>query len=251
MLFILQDNCVKICYARMENFYVEIHNFIKVLSKQELEKASKLTFPKDGKDFIVCRGLLRHLLGRYLNIPPSKVRIQYGSYGKPQLAADIPEHIYFNLSHSRGLVAFVICLNEISGIDLEYVRPMKGMLGIVEDFFSDQERHKLSKLPDREKVEAFFRIWTRKEACLKAIGMGLSYPLSQVEISTNHNDTPCEVILTEYENHLSCTLIVTSLNPGPGYTGALALGKENKSLKGGSNGPALVEEAWLTTDLLK
>lgn len=103
-----------------------------------------------------------------------------GRYGKPALE----EHpgIHFNLSHAEGIAACIVCGREC-GIDCERIRDFRP--NILKRIFSEQEQAYFRNLPDEEKNTAFFRLWTLKEAYIKAIGRGLSFPMNQAEFMLN------------------------------------------------------------------
>ncbi len=139
----------------------------------------RLTHVRQHK--IVARARLRQILSGYLDQPPQKIEISTGLQGKPQVAG-----IEFNLSHSGDVVAYAMSDRPI-GIDIERIRSMD-LSGIVERFFAPSEFAAWQQLPPSEQEAAFFRTWTVKEAYLKAIGTGLHTPLSEVEVSINHEN---------------------------------------------------------------
>ena len=120
--------------------------------------------------------MLRELLGRYLGILPGQVRFAYNAFGKPELSHEFGSSLRFNLSHSADLALIGITTDTRIGVDLEYIRPQPEYFEIARSFFSATEVDELNGLPSPLQTEAFFNCWTRKEACLKAHGMGLAIP---------------------------------------------------------------------------
>jgi 4'-phosphopantetheinyl transferase len=139
-----------------------------LLSEDELDRAGRFHFEKDRTAFILARGFLRTLLGRYVG---DEVRFVYGSHGKPALDSAGPS---FNLSHTDGLVVLGLTLEREIGVDIERIRPIENRDAIAERYFSASEYGQV--LSD----EVFFQCWTRKEAYSKAVGGGLSIPLRTI-----------------------------------------------------------------------
>lgn len=149
------------------------------LSPEEESRAARFHFDLDRQRFQVARGVLRNLLGAYLNLPPQQVRFEYGPYGKPYLAA---RELQFNLSHSQGIAVYGFTRGRDLGLDLECLRPVPQLLRIAERYFSPQEKAVLQNLAPEQQIERFFQYWTCKEAYLKARGTGLSQPMPQIEL---------------------------------------------------------------------
>lgn len=154
------------------------------LSPDELARAHRFHFAKDRDHYVVARGLLRSLLGEYLHQDPHKLEFTYGPYGKPELSGvAAASGASFNLAHSGGLAAFAISRRRKLGIDVERAQVESAGEDIARRYFSAREVSDLQSLPPEEKVTAFFRCWTRKEAYLKALGTGLQTPLDSFSVS--------------------------------------------------------------------
>ncbi len=152
---------------------------IGTLSADERGWAARYALPRDQERFSRRRGILRALLGRYLDVKPSGLEFTYSQNGKPHLSgAQAKKGICFNLSHSQGLALFAISCQRRVGIDIERMRPIPGQSIIAESFFSAKEKTCFRALPTDRKNEAFLHVWTKKEAYLKARGDGLGRPLS-------------------------------------------------------------------------
>jgi 4'-phosphopantetheinyl transferase len=161
------------------------------LSADEIARAERFRLPKLHDQFIVARGTLRTLLGRYLGIDPAETAFVYGPIGKPALADRTHKTpIHFNLSHSGDVALYAFSAGREVGVDVECHRSLAKVEGIANRFFSPRECAMLWALPDDQRLEAFFRFWTVKEAYLKARGKGLSVPLSQVEVSFPPDGSP-------------------------------------------------------------
>jgi 4'-phosphopantetheinyl transferase len=111
------------------------------------------------------------------------VQFAYGPKGKPSLAGpSINPRLQFNMSHSHELALCAVSLVREVGIDVEYMRPMPEAESLAKRFFAEAEHALIQALSIEEQAHAFFRLWTAKEAYLKATGQGLGHPLEQVEI---------------------------------------------------------------------
>lgn len=150
------------------------------LIADEQARADRFRFARDRRRYIVARGVLRKLLGRTLGLAPEEIRLQYGPMGKPALA---PEHgsgaeaLQFNVAHSHEVALLAFAREAALGVDVEYMRELRDAEQIAHRFFSAQEVASFMESPVEQRRTAFFRIWARKEAFIKATGKGLSQPL--------------------------------------------------------------------------
>jgi len=174
-----------------------------VLSSDERDRAARFFSRRDESRFVARRGLLRELLGRYLQIPPGRLRFSYGPRGKPELARTADGRpLYFNLAHSNATaVIAVTCEGEV-GIDFELVRMIPDLADLVATVCSEREQAEWQNLSCSQRLPAFFDYWTRKEAFLKGLGEGLHKPPNEIEVSLRRSgpgdsfcvfDRGCEV----------------------------------------------------------
>ncbi|MGA2031846.1 MAG: 4'-phosphopantetheinyl transferase superfamily protein [Thermoguttaceae bacterium] len=155
-----------------------------VLSEDERDRAARFGRELLRTRFVAARGTLRSLLGRCLGAPAEEIQICYGGHGKPALAAPWDAAgIHFNMAHSRNLAVFALSGGLDLGVDVEWVRPMRNMWQLVERYFSPQEQQQWRQMDDAQRQIAFFRGWTRKEAWLKGLGTGLTFPLEDFTVS--------------------------------------------------------------------
>jgi 4'-phosphopantetheinyl transferase len=154
------------------------------LADQERERARRFIFERDRDRHIAARGILRDLLGKYLQCAPRSIEFAYGPYGKPAITgAASRSGICFNLSHSHGLAVAAIGREQEVGIDVELIRAEFASEAIAKRYFSAKEIDELSRLPAELRTEGFFLCWTRKEAYIKAKGDGLQIPLDSFDVS--------------------------------------------------------------------
>src|SRR5262249_41616868 len=130
---------------------------------------------------------LRMTLADCLCCQPAGLRFGYGSHGKPFLP-DID--LRFNLSHSGGWAALAVARGHEVGIDIEQIRADRATDDLAQRFFSPREWAALRALPEAERCAAFFRCWTRKEAFIKLIGEGLSFPLDEFDVTLRPDEPP-------------------------------------------------------------
>jgi 4'-phosphopantetheinyl transferase len=204
-----------------------LQELAQTLSESERIRAERFHFEKDRKRFIIARGLLRTILGCYLDIEPSRVQFSYGSYGKPALGETSGSSgLRFNLSHSHFLALYAVTREREIGVDIEHVRPMPEAEQIVKRFFSARENAVFCALPPSQKDEAFFNCWTRKEAYLKAIGSGLAQPLDQIEVTLTLGE-PARLLNIPGATHTAEHWSLQHLTPASSYVGAVAVEGHN------------------------
>jgi 4'-phosphopantetheinyl transferase len=148
-----------------------------LLSADEQAKADRYRFEKHRRRYISGRTALRILLGGYLGRAPETLSFNYNDHGKPSLAQNNSK-LRFNVSHTEGIMLAGFVLNSEIGIDIETIQHDIDYMGIGQRWFSKLEHNTLLTLPEQERIDAFFRAWSRKEAFIKALGTGLSYPLN-------------------------------------------------------------------------
>ena len=193
------------------------------LSADEQARAQRLCFARDQRRFVVGRGLLRTILGRYLHVDPHAVRFCYGANGKPALAATRDDEAWqFNVSHSHGLVLVGVTRRRQIGVDLERVRAVANMMEIAQRICSPRERAVLAACPPNEKHTTFFRYWTGKEAYVKAVGDGLVQPLDQIAIVPAAEGTRIRLHTDERPQPI-VRWSLRELDAAPGYMAALVV----------------------------
>lgn len=181
VLTFIQDE-IHVWRASLELTSPQIKMLELLLSADELARAGRFYFQKNRDHFIVARGMLRTILGRYVDKNPEDLRFIYGPNGKPALTEETGGKFRFNVSHSHGLSLFVVTLKRDAGVDLEYIRSDLSVGDLAEQFLSPRELLAFKAIPEHDRLKAFFTAWTRKEAYLKAQGRGLSGDLKQLEV---------------------------------------------------------------------
>lgn len=197
---------------------------LRTLNREERTRFQRFRFQEDRAHFIVRRGILREVLGRYLKTSPQDVQFSYSHFGKPTLAAfHGNQSLDFSSSSASGLFLCAFTRERRIGIDLECVRPIQGMEAIARHFFSAGENEALERAPVNLRTEAFFNCWTRKEAFLKANGVGLIHDLDSFEVSVFPGEAPKILSINcDYQTGLPWSLI--SFAPAPDYLASICLG---------------------------
>jgi 4'-phosphopantetheinyl transferase len=194
----------------------------RTLSPDERERASRFRRALDRERFLVGRGVLRDIVSRYLGQSPSQVRLRCDAYGKPFLAPnDAPVRLDFNLSHSMNLAVYAISGGSSVGIDVERIQPEIDCDRLAAQFFSPCEHRALQALHRGVRSEAFFACWTRKEAYLKARGLGLSVPLDHFDVSVGPG-APAQVLAARGELITDTPWWIQECVPASGYLAAVA-----------------------------
>ncbi|MBT58862.1 MAG: hypothetical protein CL393_04955 [Acidiferrobacteraceae bacterium] len=160
----------------------EVTNLLSTsLSSKELEYAHRRP-EKLRSRYIASKGYLRHLLGKYLGIPPGEIRYIFGELGKPALSPEFKSGLSFNLSDcgNKGLLA--VAYGREIGVDLEQLPRNVNERAIAQKLFSPSEANALNAAEAEKLNESFLACWTRKEAWGKAIGRGIHYPMKNTPL---------------------------------------------------------------------
>jgi 4'-phosphopantetheinyl transferase len=193
--------------------------FYPLLSPDEQVRAERFRFDHLRYSFAASRGILRVLLGHYLQIAPTAIQFVYSASGKPGLVLN--QSLHFNASHSGELYVIALTSKCELGVDVERLRPLSDIQAIAERFFSREESAELLALPDEQRELGFFSCWTRKEAYIKATGEGLSAPLDDFGVSLWPGQPACFVHFA-HDSQLASQWMLHDLALAPDYAAALA-----------------------------
>jgi 4'-phosphopantetheinyl transferase len=193
-----------------------------LVSDDEKARADRFHFSRDQRRFIMVHGILRTILGYYLERRPVGLKFLNSPKGKPRLDdAGAGVKLCFNLSHSRNLAVFGMALNRQIGVDVEHIRPFSNIASIAGRYFSESERNAILDAPSNERDRMFFLYWTIKEAYLKATGEGLS-GLKEIRTSGDvigaHPSNP--LVIADDSNQL---WTVCPIHTASGYAAAFAV----------------------------
>ena len=208
--------------AKLDKSGEQVSSLESMLSRDERSRAQQFKFETDRNRFIAGRSLLRTILSSYVPLDPARLSFTYSQRGKPALK-DLPGPgmLHFNVAHSKDLILIAVTRACAVGIDVEGIRPMNDAEEIAARFFSSRETAKLMALPKDERTTAFFKLWTRKEAWLKATGDGLSEMLNEVEVSFL-SEEPARVLAISGKVEASKRWTLMNLAPAAGFAAAVA-----------------------------
>lgn len=198
-----------------------------LLDDDERARADRFVFERDRRRFVVAHAVLRRVLAGYLGRPATSLRFATQARGKPELIDS--GGLAFNLSHSGEGVAVAVARGGRLGVDIECRRPKSDRDGMVARFFSPAEKAAFFALAEAAREDAFYRLWTRKEAWIKALGEGLWRSLDSFSVGL---DVPARMV--DPADGWSLYHFV----PAPGYLGAVALDRQD----------ALIAPRFLTLD---
>ena len=219
----LGANEVHVWKASLEAPLSTIYSLQHLLSEAEVKRAWQFYVEKDRLHWIVAHGILRMLLGHYLDSDPRVVSFVTNDYGKLFIAHPSDGiRLRFNLTHSGDIALYAFTYDRHVGVDVEYMRAGIDFEKLAQNHFSPYECAVLRALPPALREEAFFLCWTRKEAYIKARGSGLSIPLDQFDVSLTPGE-PAELLDSREDPHGTANWSLHALTPGERYAGALVV----------------------------
>jgi 4'-phosphopantetheinyl transferase len=219
----LTSNSVQLWRATAEIPVRKIAEFQKLLSVDEKARADRFRFERDRHRFVVARVVLRSILSRYLGCKLTELEFKYSAYGKPFLAGPHADpDLSFNMAHSGTLALYAITLGRAIGVDVERIREDFDTEEIARQFFSANEVSQLLSLHATARAKGFFDCWTRKEAFIKAKGIGLSLPLDQFDVSLCP-DEPALLLETRWDMNECARWSLKAIDADPEYAAAVAV----------------------------
>lgn len=168
--------------ASLSNDQHELQRDFELLGAEERQRAVRYAFARDRDPFIRRRAMLRKMISAYLDIPPHGITFTTGAHGKPMLAAPHAA-LTFNCSHAAGVALYAFTRHLKIGVDIERVDTRYPILSVARHVLTLAEEAVLAAHAENERYQTFFQWWTRKEACVKASGHGLSHSLQAFDVS--------------------------------------------------------------------
>jgi 4'-phosphopantetheinyl transferase len=199
-----------------------------LLDSREREQANRFVTSELRRRHILSHGHLRIILGRYLGVTPEEVVFVQLIRGKPALDPVHGSPVTFNLSHSGDKCLVAVATERDIGIDVERVRPLAEWREIAQRFFSQRETARLSELPPELTEAAFFATWTRKEAYIKALGLGMALDLGAFEVEVDPRQESRLIWALDASEGPSAWCM-RNVPVAPGYHAALAVRDDTQS----------------------
>jgi len=217
---VLPMNEVHVCFVDAGRFSDAVGRLRATLSREELARAERFRSEKDAGAFIVVRGLLRALLGRYADAEPASLEIVPGPHGKPEAQGQTgPAGVRFNVSHSGGFALLAFARGREVGVDVEKIRDDFPGAEIGDRFFTPREAASIRSFPGKRRQEVFYSFWTLKEAVMKASGKGFSLPMHRFEVALD----PPRVVRVEGDPDAASRWRLEMLSARPGFAAAIAV----------------------------
>ena len=200
-----------------------------LLSPDERDRAARFHAESDRRRFVVARGVLRELLGRYCAAPPAALRFAAGQHGKPHLVEPASSP-HFNLSHSAELALLAVATGPV-GVDLEWQDATLDHRELARHCFSVTEQQALASAAGPEGVSrAFFAGWCRKEAYIKATGHGVMRGLDHFDVTLGAG-AAAALLDDRLEPDAPERWAMVELSPGAGFGGALVAERPLRSVE--------------------
>jgi 4'-phosphopantetheinyl transferase len=192
------------------------------LDDTECARAARFRFARDRTQYVVAHGLLRRLLGEYTGRRAASLRFSLGPCGKPALMTEAGDDgaVTFSLSHSGERIAIAVARDRAVGVDVERWSDDIVYDELAEFCFSRAERAALAALPAERKQRAFFAAWTRKEAYIKALGVGVSRGLDYFDVSLAPGE-PARLLDDRLAPGSAASWTMSDLDLDDGYSGAV------------------------------
>jgi 4'-phosphopantetheinyl transferase len=184
--FVISPDTVHLWWARVSEAEPHLDRLRHTLSFNELERAARFRVEGAARRFVVARAVLRSVLGRATGVDPADVVFAYGEHGKPHLAAT---DLSFNASDTGDFVVVALASAEL-GVDIEVLRPLARQERLARRICTERELEAFMAIPEAQRDAALLRLWTCKEAALKALGTGLSGGVKNVEAKISGNRPP-------------------------------------------------------------
>lgn len=144
-----------------------------LLSSDEWRRIRQFRSGQDARRFVVRRGMVRGILGRYLDLPPQQIVFAYNKFGKPFLGPGMSRELHFSASHSFEMAALAVGAGDPLGIDIELLRTYPAGAPTATSYLTPPELERLSRAGETARDRIRFQAWTRLEAVAKAEGVGL------------------------------------------------------------------------------
>lgn len=214
---------VEVWHIRPDLTPASVAALARVLSEEETRRWRGFVDPRQRRVFLAAHGAARMILGGYLAAPPAELRLHTGRWGKPELDG---HPVRFSLSHAGGAILLAVSAARAVGVDIEYARPQGANTDLAARFFPAEESALVAAADSVQRPAVYLRLWTRKEACVKAAGarlvegLGLRVADSSMPGGVARSDP---LLVVDGSGRLPGPWLVRDLPAPVGYAAALAL----------------------------
>jgi len=226
------QNEIHIWVVDLDVWNLSCFEAVQEISESEAKKAGRFHFKIHQDRYVKGRFMLRSVLGMYLDSDFYDQEFHANFYGKPALQKHPEDHsIRFNISNSENICVCAFSQNSEIGIDIEKIHDLPDMDQIIAASFSDEEIRKIHSLSEPDLTRTFFQYWARKEALIKAMGMGLSHPMNNVNVVTR-DENPSQLMIKTERSDISEEWTLLDMDICTGFAAALALQGKHHDLAG-------------------
>jgi len=194
----------------------------RILDHEEQARAARFALGRDRVRFIMAHGIMRRILADYCDADAAALTFARNEHGKPCLIprANSPD-LQFSISHSGDCCLLALRLDQPIGVDVEETRDLPQAVSIAKNYFTQAESSVLARLPETSQREAFFALWTQKEAMVKGLGIALATNLARVEFDLDPFGIP-QLAAFDGDRSIAQKWSIQRLDPAPGFIAAVA-----------------------------
>lgn len=225
---VLRQHEIHVWRVRTADWTPRVPQLELLLESAELERGARFHFAKDRDQFVVAHGLLRHLLGHYSRCAPESLRFATGPAGKPCVVSPAASSfLQFNLSHSADMMLIAVGLECALGVDVERWSDDVDPVDLAPHCFSQAERQELLSLAPDQRRPGFYSCWARKEAYIKATGLGVSQGLEYFDVVVAP-DRPGRLLADRRTPENAQRWYMIDLDVGPEFSAALVVSETDR-----------------------
>jgi 4'-phosphopantetheinyl transferase len=205
-------------------------DLLRILSREERAQAAQFSFEHDRTRFVQAHGIVRRILSNYLDVDAAALTFARNHHGKPYLIsrANGP-NLQFSVSHSSNCCMLAVGFDHAIGIDVEKVRDLPRAIDVVQRYFTPAESRALAALRGAAQRDAFFALWTHKEATVKGLGISLAAHLRSIEFDLDPIGG-LRLVAWDGDQSVAYKWSLVRLDPAPGYVAAVASARPIRSL---------------------
>ncbi len=226
---LLTNDTIHLWQGGLDGTDAQVASWVNLLSPDERARMARFRFEIHQRRYAAAHAQLRLILAPYLALAPTVIQFAAAEYGKPYLVFPPSEGhgaaIEFNMSHAGDQMLVGVVRGRAIGVDIEQIRPDFATTDIAMHYFSAVEQAAFRAVPDEQKPQAFFNAWTRKEAFIKAVGEGLSFPLADFDVTLSPGE-PARLLAVRGSAEEAARWQMADMKVGEGYAAAVVVKRE-------------------------